>query len=171
MFIIKMFTVENEGVVEQEGKLKDISSNPGKITVSDTSSDPIDQIVPKIELKRNMNEDLNIVKANVKSFLSASFCFNPKYSLRFSLNNERQDILSEFSWIFSFLPEKLQTSLEQTQAYEFLKQDQDFDWSNSYIGLKEELKFKQHPDKLARLIVDQLLMHSVRLKECLLLLC
>ena len=33
MFIIKMFKAENEGVEEKEEKSKDISSNPGKMTV------------------------------------------------------------------------------------------------------------------------------------------
>ena len=85
-----------------------------------------------------------------------------KNASRFSLNHENQALLFESSWIFTRLPKNLKKSWD---SYDFLRQDPEFYWhgSSSYIELTENLKYLPHPDKIARMIVDQLLLHSVKI--------
>ena len=83
-----------------------------------------------------------------------------QHARRFSLIHGNQGVLFEISCIWSRLPMNLETSFDL--VYECLKQDPDLEWHKSYVELKENLTTSPHPDKIARLIVDQLLMNSVR---------
>ena len=84
-----------------------------------------------------------------------------KNASRFSLNYENQALLFESSWIFTRQPQNLKIFLE---SYDFLTQDPEFYWHGStYFELTENLKYLPHPDKIARMIVDQLLLHSVKI--------
>ena len=84
-----------------------------------------------------------------------------KNARRFSLNHENQTLLFESSWIFTSLPKNLKKSWD---SYDFLRQDPEFYWhGSSYFELTENLKSLPHPDKIARMIVDQLLLHSVKI--------
>ena len=86
-----------------------------------------------------------------------------KNARRFSLNHENQALLFESSFYSSFtrLPKNLKKSWD---SYDFLRQDPEFCWhGSSYFELTENLKSLPHPDKIARMIVDQLLLHSVKI--------
>ena len=83
-----------------------------------------------------------------------------KNAQRFSFNrHENQALLFESPWIFS------RSSPKKFGNYgdSFLKQDPEFYWHKSYFELTKYLKSMPHPDKVARMIVDQLLLHSVKI--------
>ena len=84
-----------------------------------------------------------------------------KNASRFSLNHENQALLFESSWIFTRQPQNLKKFWD---SYDFLTEDPEFYWhGSSYFELTENLKSLPHPDKIARMIVDQLLLHSVKI--------
>ena len=87
-----------------------------------------------------------------------------KNASRFSLNHENQALLFESSWIFTRQPKNKKNLKKNCDSYDFLIQDPDFYWHGStYFELTENLKSMPHPDRIARMIVDQLLLHSVKI--------
>ena len=95
-----------------------------------------------------------------------------KNAQRFSFNrHENQAVLFESQWIFSrILPKKFENYGDSYEflkvslnGYAFLKEDPNFYWHKSYFELTNYLKSMPHPDKVARMIVDQLLLHSVKI--------
>ena len=84
-----------------------------------------------------------------------------KNASRYSLNHENQALLFESSWIFTRQPQNLKKNCD---SYDFLTQDPEFYLhGSSYFELMENLKSMPHPDRIARMIVDQLLLHSVKI--------
>ena len=129
-------------------------SQSKSLILSDQSpiNDQPDKFYENVALCR-IKESVKLLMANAQKEV--------KNASRFSLNHENQASLFESSWIFTRQPKNLKNVWH---SYDFLTQDPEFYWHGStYFELTENLKSLPHPDKIARMIVDQLLLHSVKI--------